>query len=221
MRLPLLDDRLARAAALFPACAYGADIGADHGRLSCILLARGVCERMCVADVSAPSLQKARHLLDVHGLADRADVIVGDGLAVLPRPAQAIAILGMGGRTVSDILTAGREKLMGASLVLSAHTDVPLVRETLCRLDYRIEAEQIALASGRYYVVLRAVPGREELSRTQLLLGPRLMETNTEHYPEYIAWRAAVAQCKRTEDARWELDALKEEESRVGHRTND
>ena len=85
MRLPLLDDRLARAAALFPACAYGADIGADHGRLSCILLARGVCERMCVADVSAPSLQKARHLLDVHGLADRADVIVGDGLTFVLR----------------------------------------------------------------------------------------------------------------------------------------
>ena len=221
MRLPLLDDRLSRAAALFPACAYGADIGADHGRLSCILLARGVCERMCVADISAPSLMKARRLLAVHGLSERADVAVGDGLSVLRQPAQAIAILGMGGRTVSDILRAGQVKLQGAALVLSAHTELPLMRETLRRLQYRIEAEQIAWASGRYYVVLRAVPGREELTRKQTLLGPRLMETNAEHYPEYIAWRVAVAQCKRTEDARWELDALKEEESRVGHRTND
>ena len=32
MRLPSLDDRLSRAAAMFPACDYGADIGADHGR---------------------------------------------------------------------------------------------------------------------------------------------------------------------------------------------
>ncbi|MBR0407985.1 MAG: tRNA (adenine(22)-N(1))-methyltransferase TrmK, partial [Clostridia bacterium] len=75
-----LDDRLSRAAALFPACEYGADIGADHGRLSCFLLESGKAERMCVADISGDSLKKAEALLSLRGLAERADFKVGDGL---------------------------------------------------------------------------------------------------------------------------------------------
>ena len=220
MRLPQLDDRLTRAAALFPACAYGADIGADHGRLSCILLAKGICRRMCVADISGDSLKKAERLLELHGLAERADIRVGDGLSVLDQPAQAIAVLGMGGKTVSEILLSGQEKLRDAALILSAHTDLPLVRKTLTRIGYRIETEQIAWAGERFYLVLRALPGREDYSDKQLFLGPRLMEGCPEHYPEYIAWRVSVTACKRTEEAPWEMEALKEEESRVRDGTN-
>ena len=220
-RLPRLDDRLARAAALFPACAYGADIGADHGRLSCVLLAKGICRRMCVADISPASLQKAERLLQLHGLQHRADLSVGDGLTVLRKPAQAIAILGMGGRTVSEILQTGRDQLQNAALILSAHTDIPLVRQTLVQLNYRIETEQIALVSGRMYVVMRAQPGREAYSEKQLFLGPRLMETVQKHYPEYIAWRIGSARRKRSADAKEELAWLEEEEERVRNRADD
>ncbi len=220
-RLPHLDDRLARAASLFPACAYGADIGADHGRLSCVLLAKGVCQRMCVADISPASLRKAERLLQLHGLADRADLTVGDGLTVLQKPAQAIAILGMGGRTVSEILENGRDYLQNATLILSAHTDIPLVRRTLIELHYRIEMEQIARASGRMYVVMRAEPGLEDYSEKQLLLGPRLLETVQEHYPAYITWRIGAARRKRSAEADEELAWLKEEEERVRNGGND
>ncbi len=216
MRLPfLLDDRLSRAASLFPACAYGADIGADHGRLSCYLLLNNICERMCVADISAPSLRKAQELLSRHGLSERADIRVGDGLNVLERPADAIAVLGMGGHTICGILTGGAEKLQRATLVLSAHTDVHLVRQTLMDLVYRIDREDIAYAAGRYYVVLRAVPGRESMGEKQLLLGPRLTESAPEHYEKYLAWRISIASRKCTEEGRRELNWLKEEYSRV------
>ncbi|MBR4332945.1 MAG: SAM-dependent methyltransferase [Clostridia bacterium] len=216
MKQPIvLDDRLSRAAALFPACAYGADIGADHGRLSCYLLLNGICERMCVADISAPSLQKAMELITGQGLDARADFRVGDGLSVLPQRADAVAILGMGGHTLCGILTAGAENLQGASLILSAHTDVQLLRKTLMELAYRIDREEIAFAAGRFYVVLRAVPGHESMGERELLLGPRLMESVPEHYKEYLAWRMAIASKKRTEEGRREWTWLKEEYSRV------
>ncbi len=220
-RLPHLDDRLQRAAALFPACAYGADIGADHGRLSCYLLAKGICQRMCVADLSAASLEKARNLLRLHGLEDRADIKAGDGLSVLRQPAQAVAILGMGGHTLSGILTNGKDKLQSAALILSAHTDLALLRRTVMEIGYRIEEEHIAFAAGRYYVVLRAAPGSTEYTERQLFLGPRLMETNVDHYPEYIHARLAAALIKRGGNARREQDWLKEEEERVCHGTDD
>lgn len=221
MRPPVLDDRLNRAAALFPACAYGADIGADHGRLSCFLLETGKAERMCVADLSAPSLEKAKELISGRGLVDRADFRVGDGLLALPWPAQSIAILGMGGHTLSGILENGRHMLHGAALVLSAHTELRIVRKTLSGLDYRIDTEQIARAAGRFYVVMRAVPGVEALDEKQLLLGPRLMETEAEHYADYIAWRLRLAQKKRSAEGQREYLWLKEEYGRVCQRQND
>ncbi|MBR5108878.1 MAG: SAM-dependent methyltransferase [Clostridia bacterium] len=214
-RICELDDRLSRASALFPACEYGADIGADHGRLSCYLLETGTCARMCVADISADSLKKAEQLLISRGLKDRADFKVGDGLSVLDRPAGAIAILGMGGHTLSGILENGREKLCGAALILSAHTDMPLVRRTLAELNYCIETEAIAFAAHRFYCLLRAVPGREQMDEKQLFLGPRLMETKAEHYPEYLQWRIGIAAKKQSPQGKQEWIWLKEERKRV------
>ena len=170
---------------------------------------------MCVADLSAPSLQKAKALITSQGLEDRADFRVGDGMNVLEQPADAVAILGMGGHTISSILLNGAERLQGAALILSAHTDVHVVRHTLMNLSYRIDREEIAYAAGRYYVVLRAVPGRESMGERELLLGPRLMESMPEHYGQYLAWRMGIASKKRTEEGQREWVWLKEEYNRV------
>lgn len=215
MRLPSLDDRLSRAAAMFPACAYGADIGADHGRLSCYLLASRRCQRMCVADISADSLSKARRLLALHGLSDQADFSVGDGLAALPAPAQSIAILGMGGHTLSEILLTGKEKFQGAALVLSAHTQLPLVRSTLQQLGYTLDREEIAQAGGRFYVVMRAIPGDMPADERKLFLGPVLSCSCPKGYSDYLQWRIGVTACERTEAAEKHLQWLKEEYQRV------
>ncbi|MBQ9264666.1 MAG: SAM-dependent methyltransferase [Clostridia bacterium] len=217
----LLDDRLQTAASLFSACEYGADIGADHGRLSCYLLEKGICQRMCVADISAESLKKADELLTIRGLKSRADVTVGDGLTVLQRPAQAIAILGMGGHTIARILENGKDFLQGAALIVSAHTEVFLIRETMMKLHYRIDQEKIALAGGRFYVLIRAVPGDETYTEQQCHLGPRLMESNEKHYGDYLAWQICMTAPKRTELAARYMQWLKEEEQRVCDRTED
>lgn len=219
MNIPRLDDRLSRAAALFPACEYGADIGADHGRLSCVLLARNTCERMCVADISADSLDKARKLLTEHGYVTRADICVGDGLLAMPRNAQAIAMLGMGGHTICGILENGKHLLNQASLILSAHTQIHLLRRKLMELGYQIDTEEIAFAAGRFYVVLRAIPGREALNERQAFLGPRLMEKCCEHYLEYLQWRFEKTSQERNEEGSKRIEWLKEEINRVSNCT--
>ncbi len=216
MRLPVLDERLSAAAHMMPACAYGADIGADHGRLSCYLLANNICERMCVADISAPSLQKAKRLLALHSLDNRADFRVGDGLGVLEKPAQAIAVLGMGGWTVAKILEKGSNKLFGAALILSAHTDLPVLRETLMNLQYRITQEQIVFCVGRFYTVMKALPGKEALDEKQLLLGPRLMEHPGDPvYRDFLRRKLAAASCRRDADGPNVTRIIKEEYERA------
>lgn len=216
MRLPVLDERLSAAAHMMPACAYGADIGADHGRLSCYLLANDICERMCVADISAPSLEKAKRLFSLHGLEARADFRVGDGLCVLEKPAQAVAILGMGGWTAAKILEKGSDRLNGAALVLSAHTDLPVLREALMHLQYRIAQEQIVLCAGRFYTVMKALPGNEALDEKQLLLGPRLIEHPGDPiYRDFLKKKLAAVSCRQDTDAARVTRIIKEEYERA------
>ena len=210
MRLPLLDERLQKAANMFPACAYGADIGADHGRLSCYLLAHNRCKRMCISDLSAPSLEKAKRLINMHGMSERADFRVGNGLQVLQEKADAIAVLGMGGKTIATILQKGKDKLRGARLIVSAHTEVPLLRKALVSVGYMIEEEEIAHAGGRFYILINAVPGDVCYSEEELLIGPKLMKNIKEHYIPYLEWRRGVLSCENSDEGK-KLLAMVEE----------
>ena len=67
-----------------------ADIGADHGRLSAVMLLSGARSAL-VADISAAALEKARKRLHALGLDNRATFAVADGLAQsVPGAAEAL-----------------------------------------------------------------------------------------------------------------------------------
>ena len=202
MRYPKLDDRLQAAADLFPHCRYAADIGADHGRLSCYLLYSGKCDRILVSDISAESLSKAQMLLALHDLADRADFCVADGLDALKEHESVCcaAICGMGGRLISRILLDGKDALNGTSLVLSAHTDVPLVRQALAQIGYTITAERIVRAKRRFYVLMRAEPGSTSYDERGLYLGPMLIRDEQPLWKAYLKWREGVVACEAGHD---------------------
>ena len=52
------------------------------------------------------------------------------------------------------------------------------------------------------------------------MLGPRLMETYSEYYEDYLAWRIDIAAVKRSDAGKLELIWLKEEYDRVRYRSN-
>ena len=212
MRFPSLDERLQAAADLFTACDTGADIGADHGRLSCYLLHHQICQRMIVADISADSLSKAERLLSLHELSDRAFFRVADGLdALREHPAQCVAICGMGGRLMSEILHRGKDMLKNADLILSCHTEIPLIRKTVTEINYSIQTERLVRAKGRYYVIMRAVPGASKYSEKELYLGPELLKGREAFWQSYLQWREGVVSCEKDHEKQlvWIREELK------------
>ncbi|MCI5957748.1 MAG: class I SAM-dependent methyltransferase [Clostridiales bacterium] len=178
-RAPILDGRLSTAMALAGRVDSFADIGADHGRLSAAMLLNDHARHALVADISPCSLEKARGLIARLGLNDRVTFAVADGLDALGGSAVDLAfILGMGGDTLSGILRRGRPRLRGAALVLGAHTALPLVRETICQIGYRIRQEAVVHDSGRDYVLMRCTPAQKNepaYTEVECLLGPVLM----------------------------------------------
>ena len=155
-RAPTLDGRLSAAMALAEGTQVFADIGADHGRLSAVLLLSGA-RRALVADVSAAGLAAL------------------DALEQVP---DTVFVLGMGGETICGILQRGYARLQGAALILGAQTDLPMVRRTVCEVGYRIRRELIASAGGRDYVLMRCTPAlADEAAYTEreCVLGPGLL----------------------------------------------
>lgn len=178
-RAPLLDGRLSAAMALAENCRTFADIGADHGRLSAVMLLQDENRRALVADISAPALQKSRDLIGRLGLNSRVTFAVANGLDALDsltdEQPDTVFILGMGGDTVSGIIRRGADKLHGAALILGAQTDLPMVRQTLCESGYRISREVVASEGKHDYVLIRAEIGPASYTEEELLLGPVLL----------------------------------------------
>lgn len=192
-RLIRLDARLSLAYDLYDSCTLAADIGTDHAHLPAALLQRGRCQRMILTDISRDALRNARNEITRFCLSGRVDFRQGNGLLPLGEDRCAmISVTGMGGRTIRDILLAGQSRLRGASLLLSAHTDIAVIRETVCAIGYHLDREEPCYCAGRYYLVIRARPGYRELTRREIRLGGPLFDSASPWLIPYLSRRREI-----------------------------
>lgn len=189
----MLDERLALVADMYERCEWGADIGTDHAYLPRYLLKSGICQRMIAADVSEGALSNARATLARSRLLDRAVLTLADGLDALDRLCGCVSVTGMGGDTMASLLRRGAHRLGGAVLVLSAHTELPLVRRAVSDVGYHFVREELCRAAGRFYVCWRAEPGNMPLSEDECRFGTLLWQEPTALHREYALWRMNVS----------------------------
>lgn len=192
----ILDERLSLAASLYTPCELGADIGTDHGLLPCYLLQAGICRRMILADVSAKALRHAEEQVREQRLEGRALLVCADGLDALTEPCGCVSVMGMGGETIAEILRRGQDRLQGATLVLSAHTEHQLVRQAVMDIGYHLTREMICKAAGRFYVFWRAEPGTAAMTDEALRYGCLLWQQRTPLLREYLRHRIEFTQSK-------------------------
>lgn len=187
-----LLPRLSLAFDLYDSCGLAADIGTDHAHLPAALLQRGRVLRMILTDLSESALENARGEMIRRRLLDRVVLRQGNGLSPLTERCDMISVMGMGGRTIRNILLCGRDRLQGASLVLSAHTDLPLIRRAVADIGYHLDREEPCLDAGRYYLVLRARPGATPLTEQQIRLGGPLFSSASPVLRPYVHRRREV-----------------------------
>lgn len=206
----MLDERLGAVAALFQHCRMGADIGADHGKLSAWLLQEARCQYMLVSDISASSLEKARRLIDQSGLSDRALFQTADGFDAIKEPVNCVAVCGLGSRTICSMIRRKPELPGHPALILSAHTEIPLLRKTLFISGYDIEREVLVRCNGRFYIIIKAIWGEAHITEKELFIGKNMNAQDTSLLVAYYRWLLILEEKKQKKDV-LRIEWLKEE----------
>ncbi|MDO4393340.1 MAG: class I SAM-dependent methyltransferase [Bacillota bacterium] len=166
-----LSERLRIIADRMDNCKTMADIGTDHGFLPAYMIESGRCERAVAADISQPSLEKARQLCEERGIT-ACEMRVGDGLDVLePGEVEGVVIAGMGGTLIAEILDGGRSVSESLKrIVMQPRTASGELRKWLMDNGYRIVAEDVVYEGKFVPQIITAVPpgrpldGMEDLS---------------------------------------------------------
>ena len=187
-----LDPRLSMIAELIGTCECCADIGCDHGRLGAFLLQNGQCSRICLTDISEPSLSKARRLIALLGLEARTDFLVGNGASILTRRVDAAVIAGMGGETIADIIESSNGKLDGAKLILEPNVAAMQLRHRLNAAGWKIENEVLVRDGRRIYPIIVAVQGSQQLTPIEQIVGPVLLNQKPALLNDYAMFRIRV-----------------------------
>ena len=170
----MLDARLSCAAALVRGGRL-ADVGTDHGYLPVSLLLDGKIKYAVASDINRGPLESARQTVARHGLSDKVDLVLTDGLrGIEPYEPDDIAILGMGGELIASIIEAAEwVKNSKYRLILQPMTKRAELREYLITHGFFIENELVAEADGRIYQTICASYTGEntEYSLAELHLG--------------------------------------------------
>jgi len=173
-----------------PSLSRWADIGCDHGRLSCSLILSGKAEVVFAADISAPSLNKAGELAKLIGIEDRVNLRLGDGLSpIVNDDVQGVVMSGMGGPLILDILKAEENTAKRLEcMVLSPQKYPERVRKYLNENNWTIEKECIVEEAGKYYPVMLVKKGQDaQYTDAELLTGRRVRYD--EDYEKYLRYK--------------------------------
>ncbi|MFI3129407.1 MAG: class I SAM-dependent methyltransferase [Bacillota bacterium] len=186
-----MNKRREEILSVIPKCEVLCDVGCDHGYVGFECLLRGIAGKVIFSDISAPSLEKAKSLLQGDGeLLKRASFCVANGLdGVSGIDVDACVIAGMGGEEIMKILSGETPKFC----VLQPMSEVEKLREFLAG-RFEILSDRLFYDRGKYYNLLLCENSgaSEKLSKFEVMFG----KTNLQK-PEADFLEFATARLKR------------------------
>ena len=175
----MISKRLETVASFVPQGAVLLDVGSDHAYLPIELVESGKIERAIAGEVVVGPYQSAVKNVETHGLVDKIQVRLANGLAAFEETDQVstITIAGMGGRLIATILEEGLDKLSSVNrLILQPNNREDELRVWLQAHGFQIVAESILEEAGKYYEIIVVETGIMNLSASEVRFGPFLSQ---------------------------------------------
>ncbi len=184
-----LSKRLYRVAMAVTPGKRLADIGTDHGYVPIFLVEKELIPSAIAMDINKGPLERAVDHINSQGLQGRISTRLSDGMKELKAgEADTVTIAGMGGDLMCRILSARKDLLDGGmELILQPQSEWFKVRHLLHDYGYAIEKEWFLKEDGKYYVIMKALPGQQTfVSEWQYAYGAFLEEDCWDVYEEYL-----------------------------------
>ena len=163
-----------------------ADIGSDHGKLMIALVQSGkVSKGFAVENKEGPFERLRSNLIRYH-VNDKITPLFSDGIKDITRDVGTIVIAGMGGQTIVNILKAHPEKLVSVqTIIIDAHTAVPMARKEICQMGFAIADEQIVKEDDIFYEIIKFIKADQAIiSDEDLEFGPILRQQKSATFKE-------------------------------------
>ena len=173
----MISKRLETVASFVSQGAVLLDVGSDHAYLPIELVEKGHIERAIAGEVVVGPYQSAVKNVENHGLSDKIQVRLANGLAAFDESDQVsvITIAGMGGRLIASILEEGFDKLAHVErLILQPNNREDDLRNWIQDHGFQIIAESILEEAGKFYEILVVEAGQMKLSARDTRFGPFL-----------------------------------------------
>ena len=170
----MISKRLELVASFVPQGAILLDVGSDHAYLPIELIERGQIESAIAGEVVEGPYQSAVKNVEAHGLKEKIQVRLANGLSAFEEADQVsvITIAGMGGRLIARILEEGLDKLADVErLILQPNNREDDLRIWLQDHGFEIVAENILEEAGKFYEILVVEAGQMKLSSSDVRFG--------------------------------------------------
>lgn len=191
----LLSDRMRAVVGLVQPCRSIADIGCDHGYISMEIVRSNICRHVIAMDINSGPLARAKNNIADYDMQEYIETRLSDGVSALKAgEAEGVVCAGMGGRLIISILEQDRE-LIGEmrQLVLQPQSEIEEVRGYLRERGFLIDKEDMVFEDGKYYPMMRALPGA--FGKLERQLGRNLEEKsrrNSAHANGNPAYRQPI-----------------------------
>ena len=163
-----------------------ADIGSDHGKLMIALVQSGKVTKGFAVENKEGPFERLRSNLIRYKVNDKITPLFSDGIKDITRDVATIVIAGMGGQTIVKILKDHPEKLVSVqTIIIDAHTSVPLARKEICQMGFAIADEQIVKEDDIFYEIIKFVRADiASLTNEDLEFGPILRHQKSATFKE-------------------------------------
>ncbi len=166
-----------------------ADIGCDHAFTSIYLVEEKLARGAIAIDINKEPLKRAWQHIQESGMEEYISVRLSNGARGLKKgEADTILISGMGGALIASILEESINIIKDAKeLVLSPQSEIYIVRHFLHDNGFKIVSEEMLKEQGKFYVVIRAVPGSQHYKdESGYIYGEYLIENKNKILEEFL-----------------------------------
>ena len=181
-----IGERLEAIVDLCPTVKKIADIGCDHGYVTCELILQSKAEMVVASEKSAECLNKAVTLADSINIMPFISFRQGDGFEAITKydKLNCAIIAGMGGMEIIKILSKRPKKLY--DFILQPQSDVILLRQYLVANKFNIEVDKLVKEGNKYYNVLKVSKGKCNLADLELYFGKTNFTDNYVVFYDYL-----------------------------------